>query len=128
MSLTEQKSEKKDTKPMTEEEHAEMDRKYGDRQGRPGLRARRKQCEERNQDFWRTGAEAVVKEMQQLHDRSVMEPKAANMLTKEGKSKAATGVPHVSKEEEMRKNQRTRTAGNSESTRPRKRQARLPLR
>jgi hypothetical protein len=38
--------------------------------------------------FGEPGAEAVVKEMQQLHDREVMEPKAANMLTKEEKGKA----------------------------------------
>jgi hypothetical protein len=38
--------------------------------------------------FGKTGADAVVNEMQQLHDRSVIEQKKANMLTREEKHKA----------------------------------------
>jgi hypothetical protein len=38
--------------------------------------------------YGEAGAEAVVSEMQQLHDRDVIEPKSANMLTKEEKKKA----------------------------------------
>ena len=38
--------------------------------------------------YGEAGAEAVVSEMQQLHDRDVIEPKSANMLTNEEKKKA----------------------------------------
>jgi hypothetical protein len=38
--------------------------------------------------FGEAGADAVVSEMQQLHDRSVIEPKKANMLTRDEKHKA----------------------------------------
>jgi hypothetical protein len=38
--------------------------------------------------FGEPGADAVVKEMKQLHDRSVVDPKAANMLTPEEKKNA----------------------------------------
>jgi hypothetical protein len=38
--------------------------------------------------FGEAGAEAVVSEMQQLHDRDVIEPKKANMLTRDEKRKA----------------------------------------
>ena len=38
--------------------------------------------------FREAGAEAVVSEMQQLHDRDVIKPKSANILTSEEKKKA----------------------------------------
>ena len=38
--------------------------------------------------YGEAGAEAVVSEMQQLHDRDVIEPKSANMLTNEEKKKS----------------------------------------
>jgi hypothetical protein len=38
--------------------------------------------------FGEAGADAVVSEMQQLHDQSVIEPKKANMLTRDEKHKA----------------------------------------
>jgi hypothetical protein len=38
--------------------------------------------------FGEAGAQAVIEEMQQLHDRSVIEPKLANMLTNEEKGRS----------------------------------------
>ena len=38
--------------------------------------------------FGEAGAKAVIKEMKQLHDRAVIQPKLANMLTKEEKKRS----------------------------------------
>ena len=38
--------------------------------------------------FGEAGKQAVLKEMQQLHDRTVIEPKMASMLTKDEKKKS----------------------------------------
>jgi hypothetical protein len=41
-------------------------------------------------EFGEAGAEAVISEMQQLHDREVIQSKAANMLTREENAKPYT--------------------------------------
>ena len=82
---------------------AAMDKKYGPRTGRYELRTRKPQdyshrypdlehtaltqynVKKGLQIFGEAGAEAVVKEMKQLHDRKVIIPKSANMLTREEK-------------------------------------------
>jgi hypothetical protein len=38
--------------------------------------------------FGEAGAQAVIEEMQQLHDRAVIQPKLASMLTKEEKKRS----------------------------------------
>jgi hypothetical protein len=38
--------------------------------------------------FGETGAKAVIEEMQQLHDRAVIQPKLATMLTMEEKKRS----------------------------------------
>jgi hypothetical protein len=47
--------------------------------------------------YGEAGAEAVVSEMQQLHDRDVIEPKSANMLTVEEKRKALRYLMYLKK-------------------------------
>jgi hypothetical protein len=84
-----------------------MDTKYGERKHKHQLRPRRRPKDYNHvhtqlenivmtqysvkkglKVFGEAGAEAVISEMKQLHDRKVIEPKAANMLTREEKRKA----------------------------------------
>jgi hypothetical protein len=84
----------------------QMNLKYGERKHRHELRPRRPRdydhiraqlenvvmtqhsTKKSLKIFGEAGADAVVSEMQQLHDRSVIEPKKANMLTRDEKHKA----------------------------------------
>jgi hypothetical protein len=47
--------------------------------------------------FGEAGAEAVNKELQQIHDQSVMVPKAANMLTRAEKQHALKYLMYLKK-------------------------------
>jgi hypothetical protein len=47
--------------------------------------------------FGEAGAEAVTSDMKQLHDRSVIDPKSANMLTREEKRKALSYLMFLKK-------------------------------
>jgi hypothetical protein len=86
---------------------SEMDAKYGQRQHEHGLRPRRRPTDYNHAHaqlenivmtqysvkkglkvFGKAGAEAVVSEMQQLHEREVLKPKAAAMMTTDEKRKS----------------------------------------
>jgi hypothetical protein len=95
-----------DTKANDEDVKRDMDTRYGERSGRHDLRPRRKPTDKYNTAtlehfamtqysvkkglrlFGEAGKEAVYSEMLQLHEMDVVEPKKANMLTREEKSKA----------------------------------------
>ena len=91
-----------------EKDQAEMEERYGKRNGNHNLRIRkpvdyshlhanatleqialtRYTIKKGLKAFGEPGADAVVKEMKQLHDREVIEPKAAHMMTPTEKRKA----------------------------------------
>jgi hypothetical protein len=58
--------------------------------------------------FGEDGSKAVSKEMQQLHDRKVMDVKHSRDLTPEERKDALASLPHVLKMQTLRKNQGTR--------------------
>jgi hypothetical protein len=84
----------------------EMDQQYGERTQEHKLRSRRPRdynhmhaqlehvmmtqfsIKKGLEEFGEAGADAVIREMQQLHNREVIKPKAAHMLTQEEKRKA----------------------------------------
>ena len=55
-------------------------------------------------EFGDAGVDAVLKELQQLHDRQVLEPRQPETMTRE--EMGSTPLPHVPEEEVMRKDQR----------------------
>jgi hypothetical protein len=55
-------------------------------------------------EFGDAGVDAVLKELQQLHDRQVLEPRQPETMTLE--EMGSTPLPHVPEEEVMRKDQR----------------------
>jgi NAD-dependent DNA ligase len=83
-----------------------MDQQYGERTHEHKLRPRRPRdydhfyaqlehvmmaqfsIKKRLEDFGEASTEAVISEMQQLHNREMIKPKAAHMLTREEKRKA----------------------------------------
>jgi hypothetical protein len=66
--------------------------------------------------FGKDGVEAVKKEMLQLHDRKVMEPKHATELTHAQKQEALASVPDVLEKKALWESQGTRMRRQPETT------------
>jgi hypothetical protein len=107
---------------VDEDAEQKMNKRYGERTGERALRPRRPRNNGwRTEDegythamlaetlltqhgikkglrvFGKAGADAVVNEMKQLHDRKVIEPKKANMLTRQEKQRALHYLMFITK-------------------------------
>jgi hypothetical protein len=67
-------------------------------------------------EFGNAGVEAVTKELQQLHDRNILEPINPNSITSEHKARALPYLMFLKKDAGELRGRDARTGVNSDST------------